>query len=140
MSTQSVKTRAWQQLQVERNIRPYRMAVLKVSSQTLAPLSTTFEYVFNEFGDFIQGLDPGSTVDGVYVFNLQMDNFKNLDAVQITVNFGATINTGIIIVGGYINPVSAPAQLVINVSDSSGFPFSIDGHVFVTIKEYYGYN
>jgi hypothetical protein len=140
MSTQSVKTRAWQQLQVERNIRPYRMAVLKVSSQALAPLSTTFEYVYTEYGDFIESLDLSGTVDGVYVFNLQMDNFKNLDAVQITVNFGATINTGILIVGGYINPISAPAQLVINVSDGSGFPLPIDGHVFVTIKEYYGYN
>jgi hypothetical protein len=139
MSTQSVKTRAWQQLQVERDIRPYRMAVLKLSAQTLVPLDATIEYVFNEFGDFIQGLDLSSTVDGQYVFNINIDNFKNVNDLQINVNFGATSSSGPILGGGYINTL-APPQLVIIVSDYTGFLLAIDGHVFVTIKEYYGYN
>ena len=51
MSTQNTKTRAWKELQLARDIRPYRMAVIQIGCDGVnAP---TYSYVFNEFGNSV---------------------------------------------------------------------------------------
>lgn len=132
MSTQSVKTRAWEQLQVERNIRPYRMAVIKFYAQSLNPLGATYEYIFNEFGNFIEGVD-GTSVDGSYVLNIKPDAFKDLNNVQISVNWGSTTISFYTLLTSIITSTT----ITINCFDNTFFPCALDGFIFITIKEYY---
>jgi hypothetical protein len=132
MSTQSVKTRAWEQLQVERNIRPYRMVVIKFYAQSLNAVGAIYEYIFNEFGNFIEGVD-GTSIDGYYVLNIKSDTFKDLNNVQISVNWGARGTSTYTL----LTSIITSTNITINCNDNTFFPLALEGFLFITIKEYY---
>ena len=137
MSTQNTKTRAWEELQLSRDIRPYRMAVIQIGCDGVnAP---TYSYVFNEFGNsVVTGVTR--TSQGVYSVALTSAAFKNTELVTASVSLaGSTANPGssFPLLASSINTTFT--TLFIRTLDMLNIISSIDitGKVIVVIKEYY---
>lgn len=137
MSTKSVKTRAWEQLQIERNIRPYRHIIFSIEAYQLASGSTVYSELVNEISKpFIKSLNTITTNDGIYVFNVNLSGFKNLNNVEMSAGFSFTSDAGFAIgLFCIIDPVAN--SFTFKSYDEAGVAIGLDGKVIVTIKEYY---
>jgi hypothetical protein len=138
MSTQNSKTRAWEEIQLVRDIRPYRMAVIQIGCDGVnAP---TYSYVFNEFGSsVVTGVTR--TSQGVYSVALTSASFKNTELVTASISLA----------GSTADPAGVSYPLItssINTTFTTVFIKSIDmftastaldvtGKIILVIKEYY---
>lgn len=137
MSTQKVKTREWDLLRVERNIRPYRHAIIRINN-TLSPNTTTLTTIVNEFCKDCITVDPANSPSN-NILKIPLGLFKNIKNVELSLAISYdNINTNII-PGAY-------AAFESNVYDKI-YCYTVDLVFFspvavsstvLTIKEYYG--
>lgn len=136
MSTQSVKTRAWEQLQIERNIRPYRHTIIGFEAYTLAPENGSWVYIVNEITGFIINYNNVTSTDGNYKFNVDLGAIKNLNNLEFSVNWSYSTLTSVVPMSIILE--STAPNLILYSTDVSGSSVALDGKVIITIKEYYG--
>lgn len=141
MATQSVKTRVWNDIELIRHTRPYRLAVIELvfTSTSLAP---TFRTVFTEFGNNIVSnpIKPGAL--GLYTLDVAPSAFSNLQNVVTasTITYNGTTVTGNytdMYVSSYFNSTNYN-QIRILTSDVANNATNFIGKIFISIKEYYG--
>lgn len=137
MSLSSVKTRAWEELQLSRDIRPYRMAVIQVTQTgTNVP---TIRTVFSEFGNGVLST-PARASAGVYSFVVTPSVFKNINNVSFHVEpSSSTIaNSGNVgIISGLLNSSNTSFKVVSSQSSNPVVAVEFNGRFNIIIKEYY---
>ena len=120
-------------INLERRIRPYRMAIIKIIKTV--DIALTYEYIFNEFEDTL----ITSTVDGtgIYTFNLDTTNFKDVTRVIQKSDLTHTEIFSPILSSTFEN--STRERLVVLVYDVNAFDYvDVAGEIMIYIKEFYG--
>lgn len=126
------KTRQLKQIALERKIRPFRHAIIRIIKPTAGSLSYVYER--NEFGEgLIQNLNDGT---GLYSLVFDSSVFKDVTKV-----FGESqiAHTALVapILTGYFSDVSRTVFNLV-VFEPVGFTYvDIEGEIIVTIREYY---
>jgi hypothetical protein len=137
MSTKSVKTRAWEELQVERNIRPYRMAVIQVSQTgTSVP---TLRVVMSEFGNTVL-TTPARSAVGKYLFAVQPGSFRDLNNVVFLTEPGGTTLAGVgtnALLSSAINLTGTIFYVTCVQASAPSTTVDYSGKFNIIIKEYY---
>lgn len=144
MSLSSVKTRAWEELQLSRHIRPYRMAVIELV-YTAALQPPTFRIVFSELGPNVcTSVSRAGT--GTYLINITPSVFSNTAnvATSSTISYNLTTVSGNY-VDMYVTSMFNTAsfnQIRLLTALASGVNANTNtdliGKVMLVIKEYYG--
>jgi type II secretory pathway component GspD/PulD (secretin) len=137
MSLSSVKTKAWEELQLTRNIRPYRMAVIQVTQTgTNVP---TIRTVFSEFGNGVLST-PARASAGIYSFVVTPSVFKNVNNVSLHVepSNSTLANSGLVgILSGLLNSSNTSFKVVSSLSSGPTAAVDFNGRFNIIIKEYY---
>jgi len=126
------KTRQLKQIALERKIRPFRHAIIRLMKPAGQPLS--YEYERNEFGsDLIKTLNDGF---GSYTLVFNSASFKNTKKVFVESQIAHTTLSAPVLTNYFSDEDRSHYNLV--VFDVSGFTFvDIEGEIIVTIREYY---
>ena len=123
-------------VELERKIRPYRHAFIRIIRPVGGPFSYEYANGINEFDkDLITSIVDDS--GGIYVFTIDTALFKNIDNV---IQESDIIHTSIpnlpLVSSTFLD--STKAQLQINVFDFIGaVTVDIDGEILLVIKEFY---
>ncbi len=141
MATQSVKTRVWNDIELTRHTRPYRLAVIELVFIP-SPLTPTFRVVFSEFGNNIVSNPIKLGAAGTYTLDVAPSAFSNLQNVVTasTITYNGTTVTGNytdMYVSSYFNSTNYN-QIRIITSDVANNALNFVGKIFISIKEYYG--
>lgn len=143
MSTQSVKTKSWNDLTLVRHARPYRMAVIELIGTGSGAL--TYRYVFNEFGLPIITASATSNT-GVYNLTINSTLFNNTN--NLTSNVSATYNATLVagvpgqtqVTGSFIT--NTPSYGLFKLSSyglvTANSYYDFVGKIMLVFKEYYG--
>jgi hypothetical protein len=142
MATQSVKTRVWNDIELTRHVRPYRLAVIELVFTT-AGAAPTFRVVFSEFGNNIVS-NPSFVAAGVYTLNVASGIFSKLENVvtSSTITYNATTSGGVIVdlysTSYFTNATYSTVRLVTATIAGTNTNTNFVGKIFLNIKEYYG--
>jgi len=142
MATQSVKTRVWNDIELIRHTRPYRLAVIELVFTT-AGVAPTFRVVFSEFGNNIVS-NPSFVAAGAYTLNVASGIFSKLENVvtSSTITYNATTSGGTIVdlysTSYFTNPTYSIVRLVTATIAGTNTNTNFVGKIFLNIKEYYG--
>ena len=146
MSTISVKTRAWNDIELIRHARPYRMAVIELIC-AVAGQNPTYRVVFSEFGQNVCTSAIRTANTGTYNVGIAAGVFKNTSNVSIntTITYNAT-TTGApatyteMYVSGYFDSSANPAYTNIRIVTAAApgtTNTDLVGKMLVVLKEYY---
>lgn len=140
MSTISVKTRAWDELELIRHARPYKLAVIElVFTGASAP---AFRVVFSEFGNNICTSTNRSTT-GTYLINIAAGAFSNTTNVttSATISYNLTSVSGTYVdmyVTSTFNSVTFSQIRMLTAQAVGNTNTDLIGKIMLVIKEYYG--
>lgn len=128
-----VKGRKSKQIEIERKIRPFRHAYIKLSK----PAGTlTWEYVnnINEFGSgLVTSVNDGT---GSYQIGLNVGAFKNVNNVIQEVNIIHSTTSNIVITAAFTD--STKTLLNIGIFDVTTYTnVDVVGEILVVIREFY---
>jgi len=126
------KGRKNRQLEIERRIRPYRHAIIRIIKPSGGPLS--YSYIQNEFNNaLVSSLGDGA---GIYAVNLNSSSFKNLNNVVQETDIVHTTAGAVIVTSAFTSSLRQTIQ--IDVFDPATFNnIDIDGEIILLIKEFY---
>ncbi len=142
MATQSVKTRVWNDIELIRHARPYRLAVIELVFTT-AGAAPTFRVVFSEFGNNLANT-PARAGIGIYTLNIASGLFSNIQNVvtSSTITYNGTTSGGVIVdlysSSTFTNTNYNSIRLVTATIAGTNTNTDFVGKIFINIKEYYG--
>jgi len=141
MSTQSVKTRSWNDLTLVRHARPYRMAVIELIF-TATGQAPSFRVVFSEFGSKIcTSIVYNGT--GIYLINIASGSFSKTANVTTssTISYNLTTVSGSYVdmyTGSYFNSINFNQIRLVTANLVTNTNADLIGKAMLVIKEYYG--
>jgi hypothetical protein len=120
-------------INLERKIRPYRMAIIKITQN--GDVGVICEYLFNEFESSLVTIS--SSGPGLYELDIDINNFHDTSKVVQESYFNHTTIASPILITTFseINR----ASLYISTFSLDNFNFEdFNGEIIVCIKEFYG--
>ena len=149
MSTQSVKTRTWDDLILIRRARPYKLAVIELIF-TQSGVAPSFRVVFSEFGNNICigtsktsiNIGGGGASTGVTYVVINSSAFSRTQNVTTssTISYNLTTDAGVytdmFMSSAFDNTSFNEIRTV--TSKTTGTNFEFVGKIMLVIKEYYG--
>lgn len=149
MSTISVKTRAWDELELIRHARPYKLAVIELVF-AVSGNPPAFRVVFSEFGNNICtgtsktsiNIGGGGATTGATYVRIASGAFSNTANVTTssTMSYNLTTDAGVY-TDMFISSIfdsAALNEIRMVTSKTTGTNFEFVGKIMLVIKEYYG--
>ncbi len=120
-------------INLERRIRPYRMAIIKVTQNV--SVGVIYEYLFNEFEDILVSVSTQGA--GLYTFVIDINNFHNTSNVVQESYFTHTTISSPILITSFSG--LDRANLYFSTFSLTSFNFEdYNGELIICIKEFYG--
>lgn len=120
-------------INLERRIRPYRMAIIKVTQNV--SVGVIYEYLFNEFEDTLVSVSTQGA--GLYTFVIDINNFHNTSNVVQESYFTNALIASPILVTSFSG--LDRANLYFSTFSLDTFNFEdFNGELIICIKEFYG--